>query len=102
MELTKKEIQNFAKNMSAEDLALMFETRCNSFNMEFRQGKEVGKALQRAHRTLQATAFRYLIGIIAGLSEQTFTDMRNNTAIQSAKKIAKMVENDEIEIGHMI
>lgn len=103
-QLTRNQIKDFAKTMTAQDLAYLLESRCNSFSMDFRQGREVGENLQMSHRTLQATVFRYLLGIIVGLSEQEarFTDARNETAVFSAKKISEMIKSGEIDIGYMI
>ncbi len=101
MEFTLRE---FAKSMTAGELADLLEYRCNSFHMDFEQGKEVGRELRSAHRTLQATAFRYLLGIVVGLGEQDlrFVDARNETAVKSAQMLAQMIEDDELPLGYMI
>lgn len=101
---TKQEVQEFARDLTIPQLALFLETRCNSFSSDFREGRQVGENLHMSHRTLQATVFRYLLGIIVGLSEQEerYTDARNETAIFSAKKISEMIKSGEIELGHMI
>jgi hypothetical protein len=41
----------------------------------------------------------FAFGLIAGLSEQEYTDPRNETAIQTAKKVAQMLENDDLPFG---
>ena len=101
---TKQEVQEFARDLTVPQLALLLETRCNSFSSDFREGRQVGENLHMSHRTLQATVFRYLLGIIVGLSEQEerYTDARNETAIFSAKKISEMIKSGEIELGYMI
>lgn len=101
---TREQISEFAKTITPAELAYFLESRCNSFSTDFRQGREVGENLHMSHRTLQATVFRYLLGIIVGLSEQEarFTDARNETAVFSAKKISEMIKSGEIELGHMI
>jgi hypothetical protein len=37
--------------------------------------------------------------MIAGLSEQEYTDPRNETAIQTAKKVAQMLEKGDLPFG---
>jgi hypothetical protein len=49
-----------------------------------REGKEIGLMLRFTHHTLQGLAMCFAFGLIAGLSEQEFTDPRNETAIQSS------------------
>lgn len=103
-QFTRNQISDLAKSISPSDFAYFLESRCNSFSTDFKQGVEIGKILHMSHRTLQATVFRYLLGIIVGLGEQEerFTDARNETAVNSAKKIGAMVESGEIELGYMI
>lgn len=84
------------------EFSKMLVSHCNGFSAEYRDGVRVGQLMRSAHRTLQATAFRYMLGIIAGLSEQEYTDARNEVAVASAKKIAKMVQDGELPIGYMI
>ena len=103
-EFTRSQISDFAKSITPSELAYLLEARCNSFSTDFRQGREVGKNLHVSHRTLQASVFRYLLGVIVGLGEQEerFTDMRNETAVKTAKKIAEMIKSGELELGYMI
>lgn len=103
-QLTRSQIHDFAKSMTPSDLAYLLESRCNSFSTDYRQGKEVGKNLHMSHPTLQATVFRYLLGIVVGLGEQeiNYTDARNETAVATAKKIGRMIERGELELGYMI
>jgi hypothetical protein len=55
--------------------------------------------LRFTHRTLQRLAVCFAFGIITGLSEQEYTDPRNETAIQTAKKIAQMLEKGDLPLG---
>jgi hypothetical protein len=55
--------------------------------------------LRFTHRTLQRLAICFAFGIIAGLSEQEHTDPRNETAIQTAKKIKAMIDKGELLFG---
>lgn len=103
-EFTRSQISDFAKSITPSEMAYLLETHCNSFSIDFRQGKEVGKNLHVSHRTLQSTVFRYLLGVIVGLGEQEqrYTDARNETAVKTAKKIAEMIKSGELELGYMI
>jgi hypothetical protein len=63
---------------------------------DFREGKEIGLQLRFTHRTLQRLVICFAFGLIAGLSEQEYTDPRKETAIQTAKKISKLLEDGEL------
>lgn len=94
---------DFAKLLSPEQFALLLTGRCNSYDAEYESGRKVGKLLQSEHRTLQATAFRYLLGICVGISDDVeYTDARNEVAVASGKKLGKMIYNNELKIGYMI
>jgi len=41
----------------------------------------------------------FALGLIAGLAEQEHTDPRNATAIQTAKRIAAMLQNGDLPFG---
>jgi hypothetical protein len=58
-----------------------------------------GARASSTHRTLQRLVVCFAFGLIAGLSEQNYTDPRNETAIQTAKKIAQMLEEGELPLG---
>jgi hypothetical protein len=51
------------------------------------------------HRTLQRLAICFAFGLIAGLSEQEYTDPRNESAVKTAKKITTMLENSELPLS---
>ena len=69
------------------------------FREAYLEGKEIGLQLRFTHRTLQRLVICFAFGLIAGLSEQEYTDPRNGTAIQTAKKIAQMLEDGELPLG---
>lgn len=100
---TKTEISDFAKHLTPAELVCFLEARCNSFSTDYRQGKEVGKALEFSHRTLQASIFRYVLGIAVGIGNgEGGTDARNEQAVLCAKEISRMVESGVLNIGFMI
>lgn len=44
----------------------------------------------------------YALGLIIGLSEQQYSDARNETAIETAKKLARMVEEGDLPLGSYV
>jgi len=63
----------------------------------FRGGAEVGENLRTTHRTLQGLAVEFAFGILAGISDQEYTDPRNETAIAMAKKVTTMREDGTLD-----
>ena len=55
--------------------------------------------LRTTHRTLQRLAICFALGLVAGLSDQSYSDPRNEMAIQAAKKIQQMLEDGELALG---
>lgn len=88
-----------AKSMSIENFAAMFDEFLNLGGKGWREGKQVGLQLRFTHRSLQRLAICFCLGIICGLAEQQYTDPRNETAIQTAQKVAQMVAEGELEFG---
>jgi hypothetical protein len=93
------EVYTLAKSLTIENLAALLDDFLNLGGKGFREGKEIGLQLRFTHRTLQRLAVCFAFGLIAGLSEQEFTDPRNETAIQTAKKIAQMLEKGDLPLG---
>jgi hypothetical protein len=88
-----------ARSLTAENFAALFDDFLNLGGKDFREGKEIGLQLRSTHRTLQRLAICFAFGLIAGLSEQEYTDARNETAIQTAQKVAQMLEAGELPLG---
>ena len=91
-----------AKSMTFDNFCYLFSEYMNMGGKDFRDGLRVGEAFRNEHRTLQGLAVRFCLGIIVGLSKQEYTDARNETAVNACKKIASMIENDELKIGWII
>ena len=62
----------------------------------FRKGLTLGLYLRREHRTLQGNIINFLLGIICGLAEQKYTDARNETGVNTCKKVKENLENEVI------
>jgi hypothetical protein len=69
---------------------------------DYRNGLQVGRDFRNAHRSLQGSAIRFALGIIIGLSEQEYTDARNETPVEMAQKIAKMIGDGTLNMGFLI
>jgi len=91
-----------AKSINSAQFGQLLEDKCNSFSCDYHDGQRIGIMLHSSHRTLQATIFRFLLGIIVGLGYQKYTDPRNETAVKCSKKIGEMIENGTLDIGYMI
>lgn len=93
------------KRLNNEEFAEMLDSYCNNFSTDFRQGVEIGKKLQTHHRTIQATVFRFLIGILVGIGKDVQPnrmDARNEQAVICSIQIADMMEDGHMVIGGMI
>ena len=88
-----------AKSLTSENFTALLDEYINLGGKDFREGKEIGLQLRSTHRTLQRLAICFAFGIIVGLSEQEYTDPRNETAIQTAKKIVQMLEDGDLPLG---
>ncbi len=93
------DVYTLAKSLTLENFASMLDDFLNLGGKGFREGKEVGLQLRFTHRTLQRLAVCFAFGLIAGLSEQEYTDPRNETAIQTAKKVVQLMETGELPVG---
>jgi len=96
------DIYSLAKSLTLVNFAALLEDYLNLGGKGYREGREIGLQLRFTHRTLQRLAICFALGLIAGLSEQEFTDPRNEIAIQTAKKVVKLLEEGELPVGPYI
>jgi hypothetical protein len=92
-------IYAIARSITPLNFAKLLDNYLNLGGKGFGDGKLIGLHLRHTHRTLQRLAICFAFGLIFGLSEQEDTDARNQTAIQTAKKIAQMVRDGELPTG---
>ena len=85
-----------------EKLAQLIGVVMNSFGNPATFGDEVGEAMRTEHRTIQRAIVVWLFHAIAGISKQEYTDARNEYAIDAAKKLVQMLQNDEFNFGSFI
>ena len=91
-----------ARSITLGNFAALLDNFLNSGGKGFSEGQEVGCLMRSTHRTLQRLAICFAIGIIVGLSAQEYTDPRNELAIETAKKIAGMLDGGELPLGTFI
>jgi hypothetical protein len=92
-------VYTLAKSLTPETFASLLDDFLNLGGKGYREGKEIGLQLRFTHRTLQRLVICFAFGLIAGLSEQEYTDPRNETAIQTAKKVVQLMESGELPVG---
>lgn len=73
-----------ARCMELEDMTELLDHYCNGRGGYF-QGVKIGKLLHRSHRFIQGQIIMTLIGILAGMSEQTSWDARNEDELRRAR-----------------
>ncbi|HNZ02402.1 MAG TPA: hypothetical protein PKJ34_14400 [Anaerolineaceae bacterium] len=88
-----------ARSLTAQNFAALLDEYLNLGGKGYREGREIGLELRSTHRTLQRLVICFALGLIAGLAEQEHTDPRNATAIQTAKRIAAMLQNGDLPFG---
>ena len=92
-------IYTVARSMTMENFTKLFDEYLNLGGKGYREGVLVGQKLRYTHRSLQRLAICFAFGIIAGLSEQEYVDPRNETAIETAKKVKRMIDKGELPFG---
>ena len=88
-----------ARSITPEKFARLLDNYLNYGGKGFNEGRLVGLHLRHTHRTLQRLVICFALGLIMGLSEQEHTDARNQTAIETAKKLAQMMREGELPMG---
>ena len=91
-----------AKSLTLENMAELLQDFVNSGMKDYSEGEAVGKLLQTSHRTLQASAIRFCLGVIVSLGKQEYTDARNEMPVAMAKQIKTLVEDGTLKMGWMI
>ena len=92
-------IYAIARSITPENFAKLFDNYLNLGGKGFNEGKLIGLHLRHTHRTLQRLAICFALGLIVGISEQEYTDARNQTAVETAQKIAQLIKDGELPTG---
>ena len=88
--------------ITPDQFTFLLDTVLNHSGSGTPLGIEVGKRLQHTHRTLQANAVRFALGLLCGIADQQGTDARNAAAIGSARKVKQMVAEGELTGGFFV
>lgn len=91
-----------AKSLTPEHLAALLDDFLNSFNNPFRTGETVGEKFLATHRTIQGCFVNFLLGCLAGISNEEYTDLRNQTAIAAAKEVKRLLDEGKLPIQPFI
>lgn len=78
--------------VSVDNVTRFLDDYLNAGGKRERDGKEIGLRMRNTHRTLQGNLVMWVLGILAGISEQEYTDARNENAIKTAKKITRIMQ----------
>lgn len=99
-------------NINDEQMVELLDNYIKRNFREYRNGNKIGKLMENSHRTLQASLFRWALGICVGLSERTVarndgstyesTDGRNEMSVACGKKIKELIDSGELKMGYMI
>ena len=93
---------SLARSLTLDTFTHLFDAFINAGGKQYREGEYVGNQLRSIHRSLQRCVVAFCLGLIVGISDQQFTDPRNETAIQTAKKIKEMIDTDRLPLGPYI
>ena len=88
-----------ARCINQDDLVELVDDLLNYGGRGYNVGLNTGTALRTHHRTLQRSAVSFCLGILVGISDQKYTDERNGIAIETAKHIAKLVDEGTLPLG---
>ena len=97
--LGKFSIKDIAGSLTAQQFTEMIDDFLNIGGKQFNTGKIVGEALRSHHRTIQRSSIAFSLGLLVGISDQKHTDLRNGQAIETAKNIAQMWDDGQLNIG---
>ena len=85
-----------------EKLAQLLGVMMNSFGNSATFGEQTGQAMHSEHRTLQRLIIIWAFNLLKGISQQEFTDPRNEDAIKAAKTLANMMDTVGVDFGAFI
>jgi len=99
-EPTGETISNYvlANSITTGQLANLLNDFLNLGGKGHREGLELGRYFQSAHRTLQQCFVGFLMGALMGLAEMDskWTDARNEDSYAMLQKLKKLVDDGEL------
>ena len=100
--VAETDTRTIAQSLDTETMAKLLSDYVNSYGKGMREGECVGDALTHTHRTLQRLVVCWIIGILKELGEQEYTDARNETAIETARRIGEMYDDGALPLGQFL
>jgi len=100
--VAETDTRTIARSLDTETMAELLSDYANSGAKGMLEGERVGEALTHTHRTLQRLVVCWTIGILKSLGKQMYTDARNESAIETARKIGEMYEDGTLPLGGFI
>ncbi len=86
-EINMISVRTVAKNMTPDNLAVLLDNYSNNTLFSpSRDGYALGERLCRVHRYLQGQLIEFLLQTLRVLSQQEYTDPRNEVMIKFAKQ----------------
>lgn len=83
-------IYQLCRSLTMQNFADIFDNYLNLGGKSKYEGLQLGKLLQRSHRSIQADIVMFCLGILEGLAEQEYYDGRNEYALKLAKSIVRL------------
>jgi hypothetical protein len=88
-----------AQCVTEEGLVELFDDLLNYGGRGYKVGLVVGKAFHHKHPTIQRSAIAFCLGFILRMADTPWADGRNQTAVETAKKIQALADNGELPLG---
>ena len=100
--MAETDTRTIAHSLDDETMAELLSDYANTGAKGMTSGERVGEHLTHTHRTLQRLVVCWAIGILKSLGGQKYTDARNESAIETARKIGAMYDSGELPLGRFI
>jgi len=100
--VAETDTRTIAQSLDTEAMAELLSDYANSGAKGMLEGEHIGEALTHTHRTLQRLVVCWAIGILKSLGKQVYTDARNETAIETARKIGELYDDGTLSLGRFI
>lgn len=100
--VVETDTRTIANSLTDETMAELLSDYVNTGGKGAISGESIGEALTHTHRTLQRLVVCLVIGILRSLGKQVYTDGRNETAIETARKIGEMYDDGTLPLGRFL
>lgn len=90
---------DIARCVTEENFIELFDDLMNYGGRGFTEGIAVAEGFKRKHPTIQRSAIAFCLGFVVRMADSQFVDARNETAVETAKKIQALADEGELPIG---